>query len=176
MRIGSVTTEEGFTEIVQWASREMPEALDALIVPEDTYVILQAVTEEVDPDATPLDLWVSLEKAARTEKQSLGSVLIEDGKVRGVKYLATVVVYDFEAEPICRNEIVLTGLRNALSELAKRDCTTIGVFPLGTMRSGISREEYLTAVNTAVASLSAKVPQTLYLLEPDAAGAEDLDV
>ncbi len=153
----------------------MPGGLDALIVPEDTYGILQAVTEELDPHATPLDLWASLEKAARTEKQSLGSVMIKDGKGRGANYLATVVVYDFEAEPICRSEVVCAGLHTALTELAKRDCQVIGVFPLGTIRGGIPEEEYFAAVNTAVASLVAQVPRTLYLLVPDIVAAEMLD-
>ena len=170
-----MTTEEGFTEIVQWAFREMPETLDALIVPEDTHRILQTVTEELDPHATPLDLWASVEKAARTEKQSLGSVMIEDGGGRGVKYLATVVVYDFEAEPICRREVVRAGLHAALTELAKRDCQAVGVFPLGIMRGGISQQEYFAAVETSVASLGAQFPRTLYLLLPDAIAAVDLD-
>jgi hypothetical protein len=153
----------------------MPDTLDALIVPEDTYRILQAVTEELDPNTTPLDLWASVEKAARTEKYSLGSVMIVDGKERGVKFLATVVVYDFDAETICCREAVYAGLYAALAECAKRDCQAVGVFPLGTLRGGIYQEEYLAAVNTAVASLGAKVPRTLYLLLPDAVAPRDLD-
>lgn len=168
-------SRRGSTEIIRWPSREMPEALDALVVPEDTYRILQAVTEELDPNTTPLDLWASVEKAARTEKYSLGSVMIVDGKGRGVKFLATVVVYDFDAETICCREAVCAGLYAALAEFAKRDCQAVGVFPLGTMRGGISQEEYFAAVNTAVASLGAKVPRTLYLLAPVAAVAKGLD-
>lgn len=175
IRIGLVTTRREFTEIVQWRSHEMPEALDALIVPEDTYLMLQAVTEELDPHVTPLDLWVSLERAARTEKHALGSVMITDGTERGVRFIARAIVYDFEAEPISREDIVRAALQNALHELVKRDCQAVGVFPLGTMPGGIAQDEYFAAVKTAAASLTARVPQRLYLLVPDAARAEDLD-
>lgn len=162
------------TEIIPWRSRNLPRPLDALIVPEDTYLILQAGTEKLDPDATPLDLWASLEKAARTEEHSLGSVIIADGKERGVKYLAAVVVYDFEGDPICRKEIVLAGLRNALSALAQRGCEKIGIFPLGTVPAGISQEEYFAALDE-VGCPGGGSPLTLYLLGPEAASGRDPD-
>lgn len=153
----------------------MPEALDALIVPEDTYLILQAVTEEGDPHVTPLDLWVSLERAARTEKHALGSVMITDGTERGVRFIARVIVYDFEAEPMCRKEVVLAGLCNALNELSERGCGRIGIFPLGTMPGGISREEYFAALAEVAACLGGASPRALYLLGTGAASVKDLD-
>ncbi len=161
-------------DIIPWRSRNLPSPLDALILPEDTYLVFRARTEKLDPDATPLDLWASLEKAARTEKQSLGSVIIADGKRRGVKYLATVVVYDFEAEPICRKDIVLAGLRNALGALAERECEKIGIFPLGTMPGGISQEEYFATLDE-VGCPGGGSSLTLYLLGPETASERDRD-
>ncbi|MFQ5848892.1 MAG: hypothetical protein ACE5IQ_14615 [Candidatus Methylomirabilales bacterium] len=156
----------GSTEIIPWPSRELPGILDALILPEDTYLVLQAVTEELDPNVTPLDLWAAVERAATAEKYPLGSVVITDGRARGVKYVAWVIVYDFEDDPICQREIVLASLRDALGELTTRGCGAIGVFPLGTMCGGISQEEYFTAVNEVVTRSGSVFPQTLYLLGP----------
>jgi hypothetical protein len=170
---GESSSRLGHTQIVLWRSRGLPGALDALIVPEDTYLVLQTSTADLDPDATPLDLWASLERAARTEKRPLGSVIIADGKRRGVKYIASVIVYDFEAEPICCKEIVLAGLRNALSELVQRDCEAIGVFPLGTMPGGISQEEYFAALDEVARRSECEFAPTLYLLKPDPAPSED---
>ena len=152
------------TEIITWTSRELPGALDALILPEDTYCLLQAVTEELDPEATPLDLWIAVERAARTEKHPLGSVLIADGGPRRVKYLASVIVYDFEIEQMCRKEVVLAGLHSAVSELGKRGCETVGIFPLGTMRGGISQADYLDVVHATITHLGGASPRTVYLL------------
>jgi hypothetical protein len=152
-------------EIIRWASRGVPQGLDALILPEDTYLLLQTVTLELDPTTTPLDLWAALERAARAEKHSLGSVIIEDGRPRGATYVARVIVYDFDSEPICRPEDVRTGLRTALSELVGRGCATIGVVPLGTLRGGISHEEYDEVLHALVGLLEGQWPQTLYLLE-----------
>lgn len=161
----------GSTAIIPWTSHELPEALDALILPEDSYLLLQAVTKELDPDATPLDLWIAMERAARTEKHPLGSVLIADGRPQSVKYIASVIVYDFETEQICRKEVVLAGLQSAVSELGKRGCETIGIFPLGTMRGGISKEDYLEVVHEIISHLEGASPRTVYLLgqhpEPD---------
>jgi hypothetical protein len=163
----------GSTEITRWRSRKLPRPPDAIILPDDTYLLLQAVTEELDPDHTPLDLWVALERATRTEKHPLGSVLFTDGDARGVTYIARVVVYDFDSEPICRREAVLNGLREALSELARRGCETIGVFPLGTMRGGISEAEYFEALREVVARLGGESPRTVYLLQEGGAGSSE---
>lgn len=163
------------TEIIPWPSREPPGALDALILPEDTYLLLQAVTEELDPSATPLDLWIAVERAARTEKHPLGAVIVADGGPRGVKYIASVVVYDFEDETICHKEVVLSGLHDALSELVKRGCDRVGIFSLGTMRGGISQAEYLNAVDEITARLGGSSPRMLYLLEKKPGPGEDAD-
>ncbi|MFQ5802241.1 MAG: hypothetical protein ACE5JQ_05005 [Candidatus Methylomirabilales bacterium] len=164
----------GSTEIIPWSSSELP-PLDALILPEDTYLLLQAVTEDVDPDVTPLDLWVALEHAARTEKHPLGSVMIGDGTARGVRYVARVIVYDFEAEMICRKEAVLAGLQSALSALVQRGCKTVGVFPLGTTRGGISQAEYLDAIDEITTRPGEEFPRTLYLLGKEPEAGEDAD-
>ena len=166
------TVNQTPTEVVQWRSREIPEALDALVMPEDTYLLTQAMTEELDPDATPFDLWVALERAARTEKHPVGSVMIAEGRSRGVKYIATVIVYDFEAERICRRDIVRVGLRDALSELGKRGCDRVGIFPLGTMRGGISSEEYLDVIAEVATRPGVEFPRTVYLLGRDSEPGE----
>lgn len=165
----------GSTEFVVWRSHGLPGALDALIVPEDTYLCLQAVTEKLDPNATPLDLWAAGERAARVEKHALGSVVITDGKRKGVKYIASVIVCDFEAETICHKEVVRVGLYDALSELAAHDCKTIGVLPLGTMQGGISEEEYFAALDVIVRDAGGEPPRTLYLLGQDWAPREETD-
>jgi hypothetical protein len=155
----------GSTEIIRWASRGLPPGLHALILPEDTYLLMQTVTEELDSTLTPLDLWAALERAMRAEKRPLGSVIIEDGGPRGVRYIARVITFDFESEPICRTADVRTGLRNALNELVGRGCETIGVLPLGTIRGGISREEFDEILHVVVGRLEGQSPRTLYLLE-----------
>lgn len=160
-------------DIVRWTSQELPDTLDALVLPEDTYLLLQAVTKELDPDVTPLDLWVALEHASGKEKHPLGSVMIADGKSRGVKYIATVIVYDFEAEIMCRKEIVLVGLQDALSELVMRGCEQVGIFPLGTMRGGISPTEYLDVIDVIATRRGGVFPRTLYLLEDEVKPGED---
>jgi hypothetical protein len=155
----------GSTEIIRWASHEFPPGLDALILPEDTYLLMQTVTQELDPTLTPLDLWAALERAMRGEKRPLGSVIIEDGRRRGVTYIARVIAFDFDSEPICRHEDVSVGLRRALNELVGRGCKTIGVFPLGAMRVGISQEEYDEILRAVAARLEGQSPRALYLLE-----------
>jgi hypothetical protein len=154
----------GSTEIILWQSHDQPGQLDALILPEDTHLILQAVTEELDPNTTPLDLWAAIQRAADSDKHPLGSVVIANGKERGVEYIASAIVYDFEAEPISRKETVINGLDNAFTKLVERGCGTIGVFPLGTMRGGISLEEYFAAVGETVTRLGGESPRTIYLL------------
>lgn len=170
-----MTGRLGSPGITWWASHGLPPGLDALILPEDTYLLLHTVTQELDPNSTPLDLWAALERAARAEKRPLGSVVIEDGRPRGVTYIARVIVYDFDGEPICRKEAVLAGLRGALSELVKRGCETIGVFAVGTMRGGISQEEYCQALGEVMAGLATVSPPTLYLLGRDSAPEVDAD-
>lgn len=161
LRIGRL----GSTEIIRWASRGYPPGLDALIVPEDTYLLLQTVTQELDSQATPLDLWAALERAARAEMRPLGSVMIEDGRPRGATFVARVIVYDFDSEAICRKEDVRVGLRSALTELVARGCETIGVLPLGTLRGGTSHEEYDEVLHALAGLLEGQSPRTLYLLE-----------
>lgn len=123
------------------------------------------MTQELDPEASPIDLWAALERAARAEKRPLGSVIVEDGRPRGVTYVARVIVCDFDSEPISRIEDVRTGLRRAFSELAGYGCETIGVLPLGTMRGGISHEEYDEILHAVTGCLEGESPRTLYLLE-----------
>lgn len=170
-----MTTQDAFTDIVQWRSTQMPMPLDALILPEDTYLLLQAESEALDPNATPLDLWVALERARTTEKHPLGSSIIADGRTHGVKYVARVIMVDFDDEPVCRKEVVVAGLHGALSELAKRGCETIGVFRLRGMRGGLSQEEYLMALHQVGTRLGGE-PRRLYLLEEGPGRPEDPEV
>ncbi len=95
--------------------------------------------------------------------------MIADGTARGVRYVARVIVYDFEAEMICRKEVVLASLQGALSALFQRGCETVGVFPLGTMRGGISQAEYLDVIGEITTRPGEAFPRTLYLLgkEPE---------
>jgi len=163
-RLGRV----GTTDVIFWRSPARPPALDGLVVPEDTYLLLHAATDALDPDASPLDLWAALERAARAEKQPLGSVIIEDGARRGVTYIARVVVYDFDGEPICHPETVRAGLADALNELVRRGCDTLGVSLHGPMRGGLSRE----ALNEVVVRLDVASPRTLHLLEQEEGASE----
>lgn len=129
----------------------------------------------MDPSATPLDLWIALERARTTEKHPLGSSIIADGRTRGVKYVARVIMVDFDDEPVCRNEVVVAGLHGAFGELARRGCESIGVFPLRGMRGGLSQEEYLVALHQVGTRLGGE-PRRLYLLEQGPRGPEDPEV
>ncbi len=167
--------DTGVMAIIPWGSRELPLSLDALVLPEDTYLLLQDATEALDPEATPLDLWAALQRAGATEKRPLGSVLIGEGSARGVKYVARVVVVDFDAEPMCRTEVVGTGVEGALRELKKLGCETVGVFPVPGMRGGVSREAYVAMLREVRTRLGGEAPRTLYLLEARRASGADLD-
>jgi hypothetical protein len=99
--------------------------------------------------------------------------MIADGTARGVRYVARVIVYDFEAEMICRKEVVLASLQGALSALFQRGCETVGVFPLGTMRGGISQAEYLDVIGEITTRPGEAFPRTLYLLGKEPEPGED---
>jgi hypothetical protein len=110
------------------------------VLEEDTWRILSAPAEASPRQEHPIRLMTAVYD---DEPAAPGSVLVGH---RG--WLA--VVYDLDAEPICREQWVADALAKVLEKARRLDCTSLALPLLGTTHGGIARERGLALLVDAL--------------------------
>ena len=120
---------------------EAPPATEAIVVPQDVYLILGEVTSlaEAAPVRTPAQ---ALSEAARQRPCRRGTVLAAPQQP-GRPLLLQDIVYDFEDSPPTRESYVFEALMSAFEEASPRRVSSLAVQPLGTAHAGIEPLRFL---------------------------------
>lgn len=151
---------------------EAPPATEALVVPQDVYLILGEVTagDEAAVVRTPAQV---LSEALRQRPRRRGSVLASPPQA-GRPLLLQAIVYDFEESPPTSEPYVFEALINAFETAAGRRVSSLALQPLGTAHAGIEPERFV-ALLTQVCYSAAELGTTLrqvHLLVPSPAELE----
>ena len=115
---------------------EAPPATQAIVVPQDVYLILGEVTA-IGEEAAVRTPAQALSEAARQRPCRRGTVLAAPQQP-GQPLLLQAIVYDFEDSPPTGEAYVFEALMSAFEEAGSRRLTAMAVRPLGTAHSGIS--------------------------------------
>lgn len=113
-----------------------PFPVEAVVLEEDTYLVLSAGWDRIESDDHPV---VILTEAFEAKPEEPGSVVVtEDSPLR---FLA--VVYDFDQEPFWREEWVERAIEGIFREAERRRLQTIALPFLGTKHGSLGKERFL---------------------------------
>ncbi len=120
--------------------------IDALIVEEDTFLVLSAPPEIPPVSEHPVRIFTALTEA---EPLELGAIRVRGG----APLLIQAVVIDLEQDPPASLEAVRSALAAALSELGRRKLRRAGLELLGTIHGGLDPAEVVDVVKGVLAAL-----------------------
>lgn len=161
-RIGGVS--------IQLAALEaLAPALDAVVVEEDTFLVLSAETTLREPVEGYTEL--QRELAQFTPPQP-GSVLLRSG--RQLELLA--IVHDLERTPSWRLEWITAAVDKVLDLAQQRQLKTLAMPLLGSVHGRFPAAQFLTLLRDTLERRRPAFPQTLWLAMPRAQIAAVLDL
>jgi hypothetical protein len=128
-----------------------PFPVDAVVVEEDTYLVLSAETDLRIPAEHPLRVMTA---AHESEPEPLGSVVVRSGEPPTL----LAVVHDLSREPSCEEEWVVAALEETFRQADRLRLTSIALPLLGAVQ-GVLEPDHCAELLWAV--LVAVEPQTL---------------
>jgi len=144
--------------LVVVASPERPPfPVEALVLEEDTFLVLSAEPAVVDPPEEPMRLMTRL---IETRPATPGSVL-----VRGrdpVRMLS--VVHDVNREPSWRETWVARALERALDEAEQRGMRSVGLEMLGCVHGRLDPARFASLLKAALARLAPRKVRRIWLM------------
>ncbi len=146
--------------IVASPEHSPPFDVDAIAYEEDTFLIMSADTEIVDPGKNIMTLMTNL---IEIEPEPLGSVKIISGNP--IKFLA--IIHDVDREPTWEEEWIENSLREIFLEIEKRKLSSFALPLLGTLYGNIEIEGFLTILKRIIEKASIKNLRHLWLIVPD---------
>jgi hypothetical protein len=146
------------------ASAEEMHAVDAVVLEEDTWLVLSAEPVVTVPPDHPIRLFTELHEA---QPLVPGAIIVH--RERPLTLMA--VVYDLGAEPCCREEWVRAALAGVLRICRERGLRSV-TLPLFGVRHGRMRPEViLPLISRAICEAAPGLPLTISLHVPP--GTED---
>ncbi len=159
----------GSVRIVAAPEDQPPFPVEAVVLEEDTYLVLSAGWDEIESDDHPV---VILTEAFDTKPEDPGNVVIhEDSPLR---FLA--VVYDLDQEPSWREEWVERALEGIFQEAERRQIQTIALPFMGTKHGSLEKERFLLLLRKFLDRNRSPYPLRVWLALPGSASLKILDL
>ena len=130
---------------------------DAVVLEEDTWLVLSAEPKVTIPTDHPIRIFTDLHKA---QPLATGTVI----ECQGRPMTLMAVVYDFGAEPCCRSEWVAAALSGILRICRERGLRSILLPLLGVRHGRMRPEAVLSLLVRAIRNELSELPVTLRLL------------
>jgi hypothetical protein len=152
---------QGVVHVVMAPREQPPFAVDALVVEEDTYLVLSADprTGEPHPDH-PIRVMTSL---LEVEPRDPGSIMVRDRFP--LEFAA--IVHDLDQEPSWREEWVIRALDRALLEAERRHLRSIGLEMLGAIHGRLERPRFLQLLRQALQRIDPRRLERIWLIPPE---------
>jgi len=149
----------GSVRLVAAPEDHPPFPVEAVVLEEDTYLVLSAGWDKIESDDHPV---VILTEAFDAKPEEPGSVVvIEDSPLR---FLA--VVYDLNQEPSWREEWVERALEGIFREAEQRRLQTIALPFLGTKHGSLEKERFLLLLRKFLIRKRSPHPLRVWLALP----------
>jgi hypothetical protein len=149
----------GRLRIVTCPQNLPPFAVQAVVVEEDTWLILSADPKIAPTEEHPIRLMTDL---VNTEKETVGTVRVNDG--RPLRFLA--IVHDVDCEPTWREQWVQSALAEVLQEAEKRRLGAVGLPLLGTRHGRLRPKRFAELLATALLGVELTHLTRLWLIAP----------
>lgn len=144
-----------------------PFDVDAIVLEEDTFLVMSAPPEVRDVKAPMMEI---MTKLVETLSERPGCVLVKDRNP--LRFLA--VIYDFNEEPICREEWIESALGNIWQETKSRSLRSVGLPLLGTGYGVISTRRSIEILKHGLKETQPPSLERLWLIISKETGIEDL--
>jgi len=136
-----------------------PFPVEAVVLEEDTYLVLSAGWDRIESDDHPV---VILTEALEAQPEEPGSVVVcEDSPLR-----FQAVVYDLNQEPSWREEWVERALEGIFREAEQRRLRTIALPFLGTKHGSLEKERFLLLLRGFLERNRSPYPLRVWLTLP----------
>ena len=133
-----------------------PFAVDAMVVEEDTWLVMSADTDIQRPDHVIRVMTEVLESSP----EEPGTIVVK-GKN---PFLFLAVVHDFNEEPSCTEDWIAAALDTAFREAEQRALRSIGLPLLGTLHGNLETERFLALFKDALDRASLGSLQAIWLI------------
>ena len=152
-------TRCGPLRIVAAPQRSRPFDVGALVVEEDTWLIMSAEPVLAEPAEHPIRLMTDLIHAT---KQKTGSIVVKQGTP--LKFLA--IVHDVDRDPTWKEGWVKDALAAAFEESEKRGLDALGLPPVGTRHGRLSLKRFAHLLTRALQETELTSLKRLWLITP----------
>jgi hypothetical protein len=147
----------GNLEVVVTAA---PPPVDAVVAEEDTYLVLSADTEVMEPAVARLRIF---HEAYAAEPVEPGNVVAREGTP--LRLLA--VVHDLSQDPTWREDWVAAAIGAVLREADSRRVRTLAMPPLGRVHGALPRERLVGLLRAALEAGPPRDLERLFLVVPE---------
>ena len=135
-----------------------PFAVDAIVLEEDTGLVLNANLEVKDNVGAPIRIMTGLYEY---EDKQVGAVIVQ-GK-NPYRFLA--IVHDFEREPPCRETWIIDALENSLEKCAELQVTALGLHLLGSRFGPFSPDWFILQLESTLAESAPALLERIWLMD-----------
>lgn len=156
----SQRSTQGVVHVVMAPREQPPFAVDAMVVEEDTYLVLSADPRAGEPHPEhPIRVMTSL---LEVEPREPGTILVRE---RFPLELAAIV-HDLDVEPSWREEWVSSALGLALAEAERRQLRSLGLEMLGAIHGRLERPRFLQILRQALQRADSRALERIWLIPP----------
>jgi len=149
----------GPLQIVSTPESAPPFEVDALAFEEDTYLIMSAARQVIEPQEHPIRI---MTEAIHFKPAPVGKVLIRDQKP--LRFLA--IVHDLNHRPSWKEEWISGALREIFRLAEQRQLHRIALQPLGTIYGQLTIERFAVLFSTVLKSTAFDFLRHIWLQVP----------
>ena len=136
-----------------------PFAVQAVVIEEDTWLILSAEPKIAGPEEHPIRLMTDL---VNTEREKVGTVRVKEG--HPLQFLA--IVHDVDCEPTWREQWVQSALVEVFREAEKRELSAVALPLLGTRHGRLQPLRFAELLAAALLGTKLNHLKRLWLVAP----------
>ncbi len=144
-------------ELIYAPQDDPPFRVDAVVVEEDTGLVLSADTEIKLKDEHPIRMMMALWDFT---PETPGTIVVKGRN----PFRLFAIVHDFDAEPSCKKEWVLASLHAALQKCKKLGVLSLGMQLLGSRYGSIEKEWFIDELEKALWRYKGNQLQKLWLM------------
>jgi len=149
----------GSIDIVAAPKDSPPFSIDAVVVEEDTFLVLSANPKVRDPRKHLVQI---MTKVINTRPEKPGKVLVK-GKH---PLLLLAIVYDLNQEPSWREKWIESALNEIFRVTESRDLKSIALPLLGTLHGSFEKQRFIVLLRHALNRISAHHLKRIWLIVP----------
>ncbi len=134
--------------------------VDAVALEEDTFLVLSADPIPRETHENPESL---VRQVSTFEAQPLGTVLVTGKKP--LQFLA--IVHDLNQEPTCREEWIVSALREIFHQAERHRTRRLALPMLGTVHGSLTPRRFVDLFEAALAEASVEQLERIWVVVPD---------